>query len=68
MVQLWVCWIRFKHFKDKENKYLQVGGVSYMLWMLDCFHSLDKMVNLLKSHQEVHNEIMTEFFKCLFHY
>ena len=24
-----------------------------MLWMLDCFHSLDKMVNLLKSHQEV---------------
>ena len=39
-----------------------------MLWMLDCFHSLDKMVKLLKSHQEVHNEIMIEFFKCFFHY
>ena len=30
-----------------------------MLWMLDCYHSLAKMVNLLKSHQEVS---MVDFF------
>ena len=50
---LQVCRLEVPNIKDEKNKYLQVGGVSYMLWMLDCFHSLDKMVNLLKSHQEV---------------
>ena len=50
---LQVCRLEVANIKYEKNKYLQVGGVSYMLWMLDCFHSLDKMVNLLKSHQEV---------------
>ena len=50
---LQVCRLEVANIKYEKNKYLQVGGVSFMLWMLDCFHSLDKMVNLLKSHQEV---------------
>ena len=31
----------------------QVSGVSYLLWILDCYQSLHSMVRLLKQHQEV---------------
>ena len=32
---------------------VQVKGLSFLLWMLDCYPSLDRLVNLLKTHQEV---------------
>ena len=32
---------------------LKVKGLSYLLWMLDCYQTLAKMVSLLSKHQEV---------------
>ena len=35
-----------------QQLYDQVKGVSYLLWMLDCYPSLSRMVNMIKMHQD----------------